>query len=149
MTSLLYEVKKEIAWIRFNKPEILNAFDAEECRHFVKVLKEATEDKNVKAIILSSIGPAFSAGDDLKAALEEYSKIQSGEIHPIKDIIEDITENLQEIPRIIMRAPKVVISAVPQLFSVVPWNPATTTTNPSFISSFKRSVLISSIRALP
>ena len=61
MTSLLYEVKKEIAWIRFNKPEILNAFDAEECRHFVKVLKEATEDKNVKAIILSSIGPAFSA----------------------------------------------------------------------------------------
>ena len=112
MTSLLYEVKKEIAWIRFNKPEILNAFDAEECRHFVKVLKEATEDKNVKAIILSSIGPAFSAGDDLKAALEEYPKIQSGEIHPIKDIIEDITENLQEIPRIIMRAPKVVISAV-------------------------------------
>ena len=32
MASLLYEVKDEIGWIRFNKPEILNAFDADECR---------------------------------------------------------------------------------------------------------------------
>ena len=71
MSALLYEVKDGIAWIRFNKPEILNAFDADECRHFVKTLKEAAEDKAVKAIILSSVGPAFSAGDDLKAALEE------------------------------------------------------------------------------
>ena len=112
MSALLYEVKDGIAWIRFNKPEILNAFDADECRHFVKTLKEAAEDKAVKAIILSSVGPAFSAGDDLKAALEEYPRIQSGEIHPILDIVEDITENLQEIPRIIRRAPKVVIAAV-------------------------------------
>ena len=41
MASLLYEVKDGIAWIRFNKPEILNAFDADECRYFVKTLKEA------------------------------------------------------------------------------------------------------------
>ena len=66
--------------------------------HFIKTLKEAAEDKAVKAIILSSVGPAFSAGDDLKAALEEYPQVQSGEIHPILDIVEDITENLQEIP---------------------------------------------------
>ena len=55
----------------------------------MKTLKEAAEDKAVKAIILSSVGPAFSAGDDLKAALEEYPHIQSGEIHPILDIVED------------------------------------------------------------
>ena len=112
MSALLYEIKDEIAWIRFNKPEILNAFDAEECRQFVKTLKDAAEDKDVRAIILSSVGQAFSAGDDLKAALEEYPDIQSGKIHPILDIVEDITENLQEIPRIIRRAPKVVIAAV-------------------------------------
>ena len=38
MSSLFYEIVNEIAWIRFNKPEILNAFDAAECRRFVEVL---------------------------------------------------------------------------------------------------------------
>ena len=50
MSALLYEVKDGIAWIRFNKPEILNAFDADECRHFVKTLKEAAEDKVLRPL---------------------------------------------------------------------------------------------------
>ena len=112
MAKLLYEVKDEIGWIRFNKPEILNAFDADEARRLVEVLKQASADKKVKAIIISSVGDAFCAGDDLKVALAEYAKIQSGEIHPILDIVEDITESLQEIPRVIRKSPKVVIAAV-------------------------------------
>ena len=91
---------------------MLNAFDPEETRRLVEVLREASGDKSVKAIIISSVGDAFCAGDDLKVALKEYPLIKSGEIHPILDIVEDITENLQEIPRIIRRAPKVVIAAV-------------------------------------
>lgn len=112
MAQLLYEVQDGIGWIRFNKPEILNAFDAGEIQRLVDVLSEASADDKVKAIIISGVGDAFCAGDDLKVAMAEYPLIQSGEIHPILDIIEDITENLQEIPRIIRRAPKVVIAAV-------------------------------------
>jgi len=112
MTKLLYEIKGGIGWIRFNKPEILNAIDPNETRRLVELLRESSEDKNVKAVIISSIGDAFSVGDDLKVAMEEYPKILSGEIHPILDIVEDITENLQEIPRIIRKSSKVYISAV-------------------------------------
>ncbi|MFT5113918.1 MAG: enoyl-CoA hydratase/carnithine racemase [Parasphingorhabdus sp.] len=112
MTTTLYEIDNGIAWIRFNKPAILNAIDADETRHFVELLNRASNDKEVKAIIISSMGDAFCVGDDLKVALEEYPKILSGEIHPIIDIVEDITESLQEIPRVIRRSSKVVISAV-------------------------------------
>ena len=112
MTKLLYKVKQGIAWIRFNKSEILNAIDPQETQRFVDLLRQTSEDKKVKAIIISSIGNAFSVGDDLKVAMDEYPKILSGEIHPILDIVEDITENLQEIPRIIRKSSKVVISAV-------------------------------------
>ena len=112
MAQLRYEVVDDIGWIRFNKPERLNAFDAAECRRLVEVLKEASDDRKVKAIILSSVGDAFSAGDDLKVALEEYPRILNGEIHPVLDIIEDITESLQEIPRVIRKSPKVVIASV-------------------------------------
>jgi len=112
MANLLYEIKDGIGWIRFNRPEILNAFNPEEARTLVATLKRAADDKDVKAIIISSVGDAFCAGDDLKVALEEYPMIKNGEIHPILDIIEDITESLQEIPRAIRKADKVVIAAV-------------------------------------
>ena len=103
MARLLYEIKDGIGWIRFNRPEVLNAFDPEEARRLVQVLKEASDDKAVNAIIISSVGDAFCAGDDLKVALEEYPLIKSGEIHPILDIVEDITQSLQDIPRIFTR----------------------------------------------
>ncbi|NNE22093.1 MAG: enoyl-CoA hydratase [Rhizobiales bacterium] len=112
MTKLLYEVKDGIGWIRFNRPEVLNAFNPAECRALVDTLRTAADDKAVKAIIISSVGDVFCAGDDLKVALEEYPLIKSGKMHPILDIIEDITESLQEIPRIIRKANKVVIAAV-------------------------------------
>jgi len=112
MTELLYEVKQDIGWIRFNKPKILNAIDPAETRRLVEVLQEASADKTVKAIIICGNGTAFCVGDDLKVAMDEYPKILNGEIHPILDIVEDITENLQEIPRIIRKSAKVVISAV-------------------------------------
>ena len=83
MTKLIYEIKDGIGWIRFNRPEVLNAFTPDECRALVSTLREAAEDKDVKAIIISSVGDAFCAGDDLKVALEEYPLIKSGEIHPI------------------------------------------------------------------
>lgn len=112
MAQLLYEVTEGIGWIRFNRPELLNAFNPEEARALVLTLQKAADDDAVKAIIISSVGDAFCAGDDLKVALEEYPLIKSGEIHPIVDIVEDITESLQEIPRIIRKARKVVIAAV-------------------------------------
>lgn len=112
MARLLYEIQDGIGWIRFNKPEILNAIDPDETRRLVEVLRQSSEDSNVRAVIISSIGDAFSVGDDLKVALEEYPKILGGEIHPILDIVEDITENLQQIARIIRNSPKVYISAV-------------------------------------
>ncbi len=110
--KLLYEIKDDIGWIRFNKPELLNAFTPEEARALVATLQKASDDDDVKVIIISSVGDAFCAGDDLKVALEEYPLIKSGEIYPIIDIVEDITESLQEIPCIIRKTRKVVIAAV-------------------------------------
>ena len=112
MAKLLYEVKDEIAWIRLNRPEVLNALSSEELGAFVDALREAADDPEVKAIIISSVGDSFCAGEDLKIALEEYPQIKTGEIHPILDIVEDITEGLQTIPRIIRMARKVVIASV-------------------------------------
>ena len=112
MAKLMYEVRDGIAWTRFNTPEVLNALSSEELRAFVGALQKAADDPKVKAIIISSMGDAFCAGEDLKIALKEFPQIKTGQIHPILDIVEDITEGLQEIPRIIRMARKVVIASV-------------------------------------
>ena len=112
MAELLYDKKDGIGWIRFNKPEILNAIDPVEVRRLVELLQETADDPEVEAVILCGAGDAFCVGDDLKVAMDEYPKIQRGEIHPILDVVEDITENLQQIPRIIRNASKVYIAAV-------------------------------------
>ena len=112
MANVLYEVKDGLAWIRFNGPEVLNAVNSEELQSFVDALRKAADAEEVKGIIVSSVGDAFCAGENLTRALAEYPLIKSGEMSPILDIVEDITVNLQEIPRIIRQAPKVVIAAV-------------------------------------
>ena len=91
MAKLLFEVKDEIAWIRLNRPEVLNALSSEELGAFVGALRKAADDPEVKAIIISSVGDSFCAGEDLKIALAEYPQIKTGEIHPILDIVEDIS----------------------------------------------------------
>ena len=112
MADLLYELKDGIAWIRLNRPEVRNAVTARGVQEFVRLLQDAADDQDVRVIIISSVGEDFCAGEDLKIALDEFQLIRTGEIHPILDIIEDITENLQEIPRIIRKARKVVVAAV-------------------------------------
>jgi enoyl-CoA hydratase len=112
MSDVLYEIKDGIGWIRFNRPDVLNAVNSEELQSFVDTLRMAAHDDSVEAIILSSVGDAFCAGENLTRALEEYPLIKSGKMSPLLDIVEDITENLQEIPRIIRKTRKVVIAAV-------------------------------------
>lgn len=112
MADILYEVEDGIAWIRMNRPELRNAITARGLERFVELLRGASQDDEVKVIIISSVGDDFCAGEDLKIALDEYQLIKKGEMNPTVDIIEDVTENLQEIPRIIRKARKVVICAV-------------------------------------
>lgn len=63
--TIIYEVKDSAAWITLNRPKKLNSFN--ETMHFemLKALKTAENDQNVRAIVLTGAGRAFSAGQDL------------------------------------------------------------------------------------
>jgi 2-(1,2-epoxy-1,2-dihydrophenyl)acetyl-CoA isomerase len=79
--GLLYERSDGVAWLRLNRPEQRNAID-----HYpggrgpdgmglrdalLEAIRDATEDKAVKAAVITGVGSVFSAGADLKAeALE-------------------------------------------------------------------------------
>ena len=59
-----------IAHIQFNRPGQLNAFNNDLMREFLAAMKRFDADEDVRVIIVSGSGRAFSAGFDLKAAAE-------------------------------------------------------------------------------
>lgn len=61
------EIQNDIALIKLNRPEIRNALVAEMRKELTDLFKELQVNDDVKAVILTGEGNAFSAGGDLKA----------------------------------------------------------------------------------
>lgn len=64
------EVKDDIAYITFNRPEAMNALNSTVMAQFEKALDEAEQNPAVKAIVLKGTGKAFIAGADIKFFVE-------------------------------------------------------------------------------
>ena len=54
--------------ITFNRPEALNAIDAETHKQLTNIWRTIDEDRDINAVILTGAGQAFSAGGDLRMA---------------------------------------------------------------------------------
>jgi enoyl-CoA hydratase/carnithine racemase len=63
---VLLEREGEIAWLRMNRPEAHNAFDAEMTAAMAALVDEVASDRGVGAVILCGNGPSFSTGVDVK-----------------------------------------------------------------------------------
>jgi len=67
MKTLLYEVKDHVARITFNRPEAANALDLAMGRDLMHASIQASEDRAVRAVIITGAGKMFSGGGDLKS----------------------------------------------------------------------------------
>jgi 2-(1,2-epoxy-1,2-dihydrophenyl)acetyl-CoA isomerase len=63
-------VAERVAWIVLNRPEALNAWTRQLGEEMGAALEYAANDPEVRAIVFSGAGRAFSAGADLKATPE-------------------------------------------------------------------------------
>ena len=61
-----------VAWISLNRPEALNAWTYQLGRELTVALDEAAADPEVRAIVLTGAGRAFSSGADLKSGRMLY-----------------------------------------------------------------------------
>lgn len=59
MSDIKVELKGEITWIRLNRPERMNAYDAEMAQSIIKAIQDATDSG---VIVLTGSGRAFCAG---------------------------------------------------------------------------------------
>lgn len=69
-TTILFECKDSIAHITLNRPDRLNALNKESLLEINVAMDRAEADDQVRAIVISGAGRAFSSGFDLKAQME-------------------------------------------------------------------------------
>jgi len=97
----IYEKKQGIATIKLNRPKVLNAMNKQLWLDIQSGLEDARNDPEVKVLVITGEGRAFSTGADLKESktrsIEEYR---------------DYLEELQEASRKIIRFEKPTIAAI-------------------------------------
>ncbi len=98
---IIYEKTDGVAIIKLNRPQVLNAMNKQLWLDLEDALQDALEDTDIKAVIFTGEGRAFSTGADLKD-----SKGRSLTAY------RDYLVHLQEVSRRIIRFPKPTIAAV-------------------------------------
>ncbi|MDH4040879.1 MAG: crotonase/enoyl-CoA hydratase family protein [Gammaproteobacteria bacterium] len=66
--TLRYEVADNILTLTLNRPEQLNSFTVEMANELIDAFNRASDDDDVRAIVVTGEGRAFCAGMDLNAA---------------------------------------------------------------------------------
>ncbi|KKL96298.1 hypothetical protein LCGC14_1845890 [marine sediment metagenome] len=99
-------VKENIAMIRFIDPENLNPLNKETAKQLLEVLESLREKSEVRCIIITGSGRAFSAGGDIKLFKSSIEKKTTGQV------MDDLTKDLYKIALFLRLYPKPVIAAV-------------------------------------
>lgn len=98
---IIYEKNEGIATIKLNRPQVMNAMNKQLWLDFQVALEDVKNDADIKVLIITGEGRAFSTGADLKESknrtVEEYR---------------DYLVELQETSRKIIRFEKPTIAAI-------------------------------------
>ena len=101
---ILYTVEQRIAYITINRPDKRNALNPELVAAMTEALINASENDEVKIIVLKAKGATFSAGADL-AYLQQLQQ------NTYEENLAD-SENLKRLYTTIYYLPKIVIAQV-------------------------------------
>jgi len=101
------ELKRKILNLTLNNPDHQNTLSEEMIKELDKNLQDAAKDDNVKVIILSSKGPVFCAGHNLKDLSSRRSDPDKG-----RGYFEKIFQNCSNLMINIIKNPKPVIALV-------------------------------------
>jgi 2-(1,2-epoxy-1,2-dihydrophenyl)acetyl-CoA isomerase len=104
--SCVFEVDDGVAIITLNRPEVLNAFDAELGEAALTAVRKGSDDDSVRCIAITGAGRAFSSGEDLGALVAGYER---GEVPALGDTL---VNRYNPLIRTIRAAPKPVLAAV-------------------------------------
>ncbi|WP_130802471.1 2-(1,2-epoxy-1,2-dihydrophenyl)acetyl-CoA isomerase PaaG [Acinetobacter ihumii] len=103
---ILVRVEQRIAYLTFNRPEVLNSFNEQMHQEVAHILSEWETSEQIKVIVISGMGKGFCAGQDLSARNPEVIE------HPDYDAGASLGQYYNPLILKIANMPKVVVAAV-------------------------------------
>ena len=100
------EISDKVAKIVLNDTENYNPLNQEMAKELLEVLEQLRNKEEVRCLMITGSGKAFSAGGDIKAFKDSIEIGKPGEI------MDDLLKNLYKIALILRQYPKPVIAAV-------------------------------------
>jgi enoyl-CoA hydratase len=98
---IIYEKAEGVSTITLNRPQVLNAMNKRLWLDMQAALEDAREDGEIKVVVITGQGRAFSTGADLKESKTRTT-----------DAYRDYLVSLQEVSRTIIRFEKPTIAAI-------------------------------------
>jgi 2-(1,2-epoxy-1,2-dihydrophenyl)acetyl-CoA isomerase len=74
--NVIYEEYDNISWLSLNRPKKLNALNYPLLTEMIKILESLSKRKDIRLIVISGKGNAFSSGDDLVSIGPEGSRFK-------------------------------------------------------------------------
>ncbi len=90
--NIFFEIKDDIALVKMNRPEALNALNLETLKELQFLFAEHLPKENLRAVLLTGEGKSFVAGADIKG-MASMSERQSKEFSLLGQRVFQIIEN--------------------------------------------------------
>ena len=101
MSSVLFEIRDQVAFITLNRPDKLNAFTGEMALLLQNRLDECASLHAVRAVYLTGEGKAFSAGQDLAEVVDPEGPGMSG---ILREQYNPIVTRIRNLPKPVVAA---------------------------------------------
>jgi len=90
-TTLRHEIEKNILTVTLNRPDQLNAFTVDMANELITVFRQANDNDEIRAIVVTGSGKAFCAGMDLSIDDNVFGLDES-----LQPTLEDMKTRLHE-----------------------------------------------------
>src|SRR5688572_2093017 len=106
LQTVVYETSERVATITLNRPQSLNALNAQLGADLGTTLRGAASDSQVHVVVLTGAGRAFCSGGDLKAMAAGLTRSEgsASEVEAILRNFHDVVQYLQQIDKPVVAA---------------------------------------------
>jgi 2-(1,2-epoxy-1,2-dihydrophenyl)acetyl-CoA isomerase len=103
METATLNIAGGVAWITLNRPDALNAWTRELGEDLRSALDHAAESSEVRAIVLTGAGRAFSSGADLRARVLN-AEGKTDVLTPLREVYNPLLLRVRTIPKPVIAA---------------------------------------------